>query len=105
MGYTRVPECPHDAKEKKFKAAQESSHKDNRWHIVHHSPHGWQLGRLGNIMYACIILYNMILEDEDYAICSLNEHDLLTANVLQITKEQSAKNVVEVRNRKTHINL
>ena len=56
-------------------------------------------------MYACIILHNMILEDEDNVICGDDEiEDDLVADELQtqISDEQRVTNVQEVRSRVIH---
>ena len=74
--------CATDAKKSKFKSAQESAHKDverafgvlkQRWSILRNPARGWSRAKLRNIMYACIILYNTILEYEDNAICGDDE--------------------------------
>ena len=57
-------------------------------------------------MYACIILHNMILEDENHVICSVDENDFVVDDIkTQITEEQHVTNVREVKNRGTHNNL
>lgn len=35
-----------------------------RWAIIRHPARLWEREELANIMYACIILHNMIIEDE-----------------------------------------
>ena len=79
MGYYRKSfTCATDAKKSKFKSAQESARKDverafdvlkQRWSILRNPARGWSRAKLRNIMYACIILHNMILEDDENAIC------------------------------------
>ncbi|XP_042414994.1 uncharacterized protein LOC122004130 [Zingiber officinale] len=65
--------CPEDPKRKLFKERQESARKDverafgvlqSRWAIVRGPARYWYRKKLKQIMLACIILYNMIVEDE-----------------------------------------
>ena len=97
--------CPTDSKRRAFKTAQESARKDiervfgvlkQRWHIIHHPARAWHPKKLRNIMYTCIILHNMILEEEGNAIC---DGDYGPCEIeTQISEEQRATNVREVRN-------
>ncbi|KAL3615808.1 hypothetical protein CASFOL_040102 [Castilleja foliolosa] len=66
-------QCPADEKRKKFKQRQEAARKDierafgvlqARWAIVSGPARGWYKEDLGQIMLTCIILHNMIIEDE-----------------------------------------
>ena len=52
-----------------------------RWHILHNPVRGWRPTRLGNIIYACVILHNMVLKDEDHAICGVDENDLVADDI------------------------
>ena len=99
--------CATDDKKRKFKSAQESARKDierafgvlkQRWHILHNPTCGWHLNKLRNIMYTCIILHNMILEDEDNSIsvddeieddlvADKSKHKLVTKNARQMFKK------------------
>ncbi|XP_042425685.1 uncharacterized protein LOC122013469 [Zingiber officinale] len=65
--------CPEDPKRKLFKERQESARKDverafrvlqSRWAIVRGPTRYWYKKKLKQTMLACIILYNMIVEDE-----------------------------------------
>ncbi|XP_042410160.1 protein ALP1-like [Zingiber officinale] len=65
--------CPEDPKRKLFKERQESTRKDvewafgvlqSRWAIVRGPAHYWYRKKLKQIMLVCIILHNMIVEDE-----------------------------------------
>ena len=78
--------CPNDPKRKKFKEAQESARKDverafgvlkRRWQVLTIGARSYEVKRLQHVMYACIILHNMILEDEGRAICRYNENEVL----------------------------
>ncbi|XP_042380436.1 protein ALP1-like [Zingiber officinale] len=69
--------CPEDPKRKKFKKRQEAARKDveqafgvlqARWAIVRGLVRYWSRDILRDIMYTCIILHNMIIEDEGEAV-------------------------------------
>ena len=54
----------------------------------------------------CHITQYDILEDEDHAICGVDENDLVEDEIeTQISVEQRATNVWEVKYRETHNNL
>ena len=64
---------PQSAKHKLYANYQESARKDverafgvlqKRWAIIRHPARLWEQHELANIMYACVILHNMIVEDE-----------------------------------------
>lgn len=64
---------PQSAKDKLFAQHQEAARKDvecafgilqKRWAIIRHSARLWDREQLEDIMMACIILHNMIVEDE-----------------------------------------
>ena len=64
---------PHGPKEQLFAKHQESYRKDverafgvlqSRFHIVRGPSHFWDREVIGKIMRACIILHNMIVQDE-----------------------------------------
>jgi hypothetical protein len=64
---------PVDHKKSLFDAAQEATHKDiewtfrvlqARWAVVRGPAYGWDHDQISNIMTTCIILHNMIIEDE-----------------------------------------
>ncbi|XP_073130843.1 uncharacterized protein [Henckelia pumila] len=66
--------CPEDPNKKKFKERQESARKDIErafgvlqacWAIVRGPARSYYRNDLRNIMYTCIILHNMIIEDEE----------------------------------------
>ncbi|XP_042449219.1 uncharacterized protein LOC122034161 [Zingiber officinale] len=69
--------CPEDPKRKKFKERQEAARKDverafgvlqARWAIVRGPVRYWSRDILRDIMHTCIILHNMIIEDEGDAV-------------------------------------
>jgi hypothetical protein len=64
---------PYDVRTQHFATIQESSRKDiertfgvlqKRWAIVSVPAYGWSPQHIGDIMKTCIILHNMIVEDE-----------------------------------------
>jgi hypothetical protein len=64
---------PLSAKHKLFASFQEGERKvverafgvlQKRWAIICHPDRLWEQEELANIMYACVILHNMIIEDE-----------------------------------------
>ena len=60
-----------------------------RWSILRNPARGWSQAKLRSIMYACIILHNMIIEDEGNAICGGDDiEDDVVADELQISDEQ-----------------
>jgi hypothetical protein len=63
----------HDARSKRFKKEQESARKDierafgvlqSRWAVIRGPAYGWSRDELSDIMTACIIMHNMIIETE-----------------------------------------
>ena len=104
--------CPNDPKRKKFKEAQESARKDvertfgvlkRRWQVLTVGARSYEVKRLQHVMYACIILHNMILEDERRTICRYNENEVLpnVEGVAVGTQEYKA-NRKEVHNHNIH---
>ncbi|XP_042752034.1 uncharacterized protein LOC122194835 [Lactuca sativa] len=104
--------CPNDPKRKKFKEAQESARKDverafgvrkRRWQVLTVGARSYEVKRLQHVMYACIILHNMILEDEGRAICRYNENEVLPNVEGEVVGTQEYRvNRREVHNRDIH---
>ncbi|CAH1428887.1 unnamed protein product [Lactuca virosa] len=78
--------CPNDRKRLKFKIAQEKAIKDvevafdalkKLWHILKYPVIFFNEKKMSGVMYTCIILHNMILEDEGNAICEYNEIEIV----------------------------
>ena len=79
-----------DVKEKYFSSAQESVRKDverafgvlqSRFAIVRGPSRFWDIPTISDIMKACVIMYNMIVEDEhDVYLPDLN-YDFIGENV------------------------
>ncbi|XP_052621824.1 uncharacterized protein LOC111914700 [Lactuca sativa] len=77
---------PADEKRKLFKLAQESARKDverafgvlkQRWHIIKQPARTWDRAKLTTVLTVCVILHNMIIEEEGRAICSYIDNDAL----------------------------
>ncbi|XP_057790794.1 protein ALP1-like [Salvia miltiorrhiza] len=71
--FVKSPTHPTDLKGKRFKVMQEAAHKDierafgvlqARWTIVEGPSRLWCKEEMSDIMFTCIILHNMIIEDE-----------------------------------------
>ena len=65
-----------------WKAKQESARNDierafgvlqGRWHIIAQPARAFTVGKLRRIMYTCIILHNMILKDQNFALSEAAE--------------------------------
>ncbi|GJX54041.1 ALP1-like protein [Tanacetum coccineum] len=63
-----------------FKRRQESARKDversfgvlqGRWHIIAQPARSWTINKLRRIMYTCIILHNMILKNQKFALSEI----------------------------------
>ncbi|XP_023738285.1 uncharacterized protein LOC111886281 [Lactuca sativa] len=76
--------CPNDRKRLKFKRAQERARKDverafgalkKRCYILKYLAPYMEEKKMSDVMYTCIILHNMILEDEGNAVCEYNENE------------------------------
>ncbi|XP_071728710.1 uncharacterized protein [Rutidosis leptorrhynchoides] len=74
---------PIDPKQKKFKGYQESARKDiepafgilqGRWQIVQRPARPYYIRKIRRIFLACVILNNMITEDNGRAFCGLEEN-------------------------------
>lgn len=102
-------------KKKKFKEAQESARKDverafgvlkRRWQVLTVKARSYEVKRLQHVMYACIILHNMILEDEGRAICRYNENEgLPNVEGVAVGTQEYRMNRREVHNRDIHQTL
>ncbi|KAJ0432350.1 putative harbinger transposase-derived protein [Helianthus annuus] len=96
---------PHDDKRKLFTKKQESARKDierafgvlkKRWAIIFNPARMWAKEKIRDVMYACLILHNMILEDEGKAICQSYEGDV-PRPPCTISNEQRLRNRAEIR--------
>nr|XP_043633676.1 uncharacterized protein LOC122604878 [Erigeron canadensis] len=106
---------PIDEKRKLFKKKQESARKGierafgvlkKRWKVLNHPAQYWDKALMQDVIYACIILHNMILEDEDKAICqdyNPDEPSLVSDYWEQMTPlEQRIQNRHAIKSRETH---
>ncbi|XP_022031153.1 protein ALP1-like [Helianthus annuus] len=106
---------PIDLKRKYFKRKQESARKDierafrvlrKRWHVINYPARYWTKEKMHDVIYTCIILHNMILEDENKAICQdYNENDpsLFPEYWTQeVSSETRIENIMDIKNRETH---
>ncbi|XP_076907696.1 uncharacterized protein LOC143564244 [Bidens hawaiensis] len=103
--------CPTDDKRKNCKKIHESARKDierafgvlkKHWSIVRHPARIQQIDKLRNVMYTCIILHNMILEDSGRAICQDEYND---APDLMTTLNEDEKFAYLLRTRKKETNF
>ncbi|XP_071712528.1 uncharacterized protein [Rutidosis leptorrhynchoides] len=74
--------CPIEPKNIKFKRFQEAERKNlerafgvlqGRWAILKHPARPFSINKIRRIMYTCVILHNMITEDNARNICDLEE--------------------------------
>ena len=106
---------PIDDKRKYFKKKQESARKDierafgvlrKRWYLINFPARFWNKEKMQKVVYTCIILHNMILEDEGKAVCqdyNENEPSLQPEHWAQeVSMETRIENALAVRDRETH---
>ncbi|XP_042432916.1 uncharacterized protein LOC122019525 [Zingiber officinale] len=76
--------CPQDPKRKIFKERQEAARKDaerafgvlqSRWAMIKGLGRFWYKDNLKDIMYTCIILHNMIIENERDAVVNWSDDE------------------------------
>ena len=63
----------------------------------------WDKDQIGNVMYTCIILHNMILEDEGRAVVTYYDDD--DPQPGNVTDEDKAANEFLIKSRDIHQNL
>jgi len=77
---------PDDPQRQKHKTAQEIARKDierafgvlkKRFHILAKPSQFTNKSSMTKVMLTCIILHNMILEDEGHAICQFDENEIV----------------------------
>ncbi|KAJ9547806.1 hypothetical protein OSB04_020349 [Centaurea solstitialis] len=107
---------PHDDERRiHFKERQESARKDiewtfatlqSKWHMVKRPARVWTRTKLQEIMYTCIILHNMIREDEGISDYPFDPTEVLPEDIeTNISEADRARNVNLVKNRERHANL
>ncbi|XP_076917826.1 uncharacterized protein LOC143578030 [Bidens hawaiensis] len=103
--------CRTDDKRKYYKKKHEWARKDierafgvlkKRWSIVRHPARILHMDKLRNIMYTCIILHDMILEDSGREICQ-GEYD--DAPDLMTTLNEDERFAILLRTRKKETNF
>ncbi|GJY36165.1 ALP1-like protein [Tanacetum coccineum] len=107
-----------DEKNVVFKRRQESARKDverafgvlqGRWRIIAQPVRALTVNKLRRIMYTCIILHNMILKNQRYAISEASEIYICPhQNILRTWIERCAirqRKAKELRDKQTHSRL
>ncbi|XP_071699222.1 uncharacterized protein [Rutidosis leptorrhynchoides] len=111
--------CPLEPKNIKFKRFQEATRKDGerafgvlqgRWAILKHPARPYSINKIRRIMYTCVILHNMITEDNERNICGLEEDYLrhqenMPRHTWQERVELQDRVDREMRDRRAHHNL
>ncbi|KAL7588837.1 hypothetical protein Lser_V15G38445 [Lactuca serriola] len=107
--------CLYGSRRKKFKRAQERARKDverafgalkKRWFILKKPTVNLGKEKLQEIMYTCLILHNMIIEDEGRAICAFDEEETIPeTQPIKIGGEEYMNMRAEIRCTETFHNL
>nr|XP_043611687.1 protein ALP1-like [Erigeron canadensis] len=96
--------CPMDPKTTKFKRYQEAARKDverpfrvlqGRWQIIEQYARPYNTNKIKRIMLCCVILHNMIFEDNGRAITEFEEE--LIANTTLPTRTWTARCSTQLR--------
>ncbi|XP_022032320.1 uncharacterized protein LOC110933403 [Helianthus annuus] len=104
---------PDDEKRKKFANRQEAARKDiercfgvlqKKWAIIQQPARAFTPKRLRLCMYVCLLLHNMIIEDECRAICEYDENASYR-NTVPVDPTQQDLNSFALTNDYTHANL
>lgn len=106
---------PIDDKRKHFKKKQEAARKGierafgvlkKRWKVISYPARYWDKERMQDVLYTCIILHNMILQDEDKAFCQDYNPEDPTLDPTYWTQETPMEvriqNLHAVKSRETH---
>ncbi|GKB71564.1 ALP1-like protein isoform X1 [Tanacetum coccineum] len=101
-----------------FKCRQESARKDverafgvlqGRWHIIAQLARAWTVNKLRRIMYTTIILHNMILKNQNFALTEIGDTYICPRTNLARTWiercEVQRKQAKELRDKQTHARL
>ncbi|XP_076951383.1 uncharacterized protein LOC143624702 [Bidens hawaiensis] len=101
---------PIGVKRQTYKNAHDAARKDierafgvlkSKWHIVDRPSKCFYQVKMRNIMYACVILHNMILEDNGLAICQHNPNEDAPMYE-EINEDKKRRNRQEIRSREIH---
>ncbi|XP_058216407.1 uncharacterized protein LOC131327321 [Rhododendron vialii] len=119
--FVKTIPCPQGNKKKFFAAAQESTRKDvecafgvlqARFAVIRQPARFWRLSMLKVIMKACIILHNMIIEDEREDDTQDYEYDRNDGPPLEPVSHEQTMEFMEfirrqhaIRSRETHSQL
>ncbi|XP_035838277.1 uncharacterized protein LOC110901844 [Helianthus annuus] len=104
---------PEGEKRKKFAKRQEAARKDierafgvlqKKWAVLQQPARAFTPKRLRLCMYACILLHNMIIEDEGRTICEYDENASY-GNTVPVDPAQQDLNSFSLTNDFTHANL
>ncbi|GJU15175.1 ALP1-like protein [Tanacetum coccineum] len=98
-----------------YKTKHEAARKDverafgvlkKKWKLIKHPARGMSRRRLSDVMYTCIILHNMIIHDNEIAICSefFQEEQHRDDDPVR-THQESMEVTREIINRTTHLSL
>ncbi|XP_071713613.1 protein ALP1-like [Rutidosis leptorrhynchoides] len=114
----KVYSTPTDDPRAKFKRFQESARKDvertlgilqGRFHILQMAGRPHSVNKLRRILYCCVLLHNMIVEDNDFNVTLLEEELLRTdeANPNYVRNRSTSRDVreQEIRDRNIHDQL
>nr|XP_043638462.1 uncharacterized protein LOC122609482 [Erigeron canadensis] len=106
---------PIDNKRKLFKKKQELARKDierafgvlkKRWKVISNPSRYWDKDKMQSVIYTCIILHNMILQDEDKAFCQDYDPEDPSLDPEYWTQEtpmeQRIKNTHAIKSGETH---
>nr|GEX55767.1 protein ALP1-like isoform X1 [Tanacetum cinerariifolium] len=102
-----------------FKHKQKTARKDierafgilkGRWHIICQPARAWTVNKLRGVMYTCIILHNMILKDQKFALSEFDQQNYICpqANILRTWVERcelQGRKSKELRDKQTHAKL
>lgn len=116
--FVKSHSAPPDEINKYFKRVQESARKDverafgvlqGKWTIVKNPARQWTINKLRRIMYACIIMHNMCVEENGYSISNSHIFYDHPTNLRGRTFEEIAlariSNTQLLRQRDTHHDL
>ncbi|XP_022031237.1 protein ALP1-like [Helianthus annuus] len=112
--FVKTLSCPDYEKRMYYKKKQESTRKDieltfgvfkKRWSIIAQPPRIHEKSKMRNVMYTCIILHNIVLEDSGRAFCgeSYDESSQPTNPLLTYPEIEVIQ--ARIRDRDTHHNL
>ncbi|KAD5961461.1 hypothetical protein E3N88_12934 [Mikania micrantha] len=106
--------CPTTFKRKRFQVAQEGARKDiertfgvlkKRFHIIKNPARAWHPKKIRSVMYACIIIYNMILECEGKSISPFVPDEDEAPSPFDIDDPRRDNQILALRNKSIHESL